>query len=97
MQTVDRSAIRRYSTGRPRFPIAMVARRALQVVNGQASHIVFRPVVVLAARSLGPGPTRLWLVKLAHSLDQTGTVVDLPRGEHDGRAGTPARPTERAA
>jgi hypothetical protein len=30
---------------------------------------VFKPLVVLAARFLGPGPLRLKMVRLAHELD----------------------------
>lgn len=31
--------------------------------------VVVKPLVVLAARFLGPGPLRLKMVKLAHDLD----------------------------
>ncbi|HET7338115.1 MAG TPA: hypothetical protein VFK22_01090 [Candidatus Dormibacteraeota bacterium] len=50
----------------------------------------------MAARVLGPGPTRLRLVKLAHNLSHTATVVELPRVERDGQL-DPAQPTRRAA
>ena len=38
-----------------------------EVVN--ANPVVVRPLVVLVARFLGPGPLRLRMVKLAHELD----------------------------
>jgi hypothetical protein len=93
MAVIDQAANRRYSTPRLRFLIAMVARRALQIANGSASYILVRPVVVLAARVLGPGPTRLRLVKLAHNLDHGATVIQLPRDDQ----GPAAQPTRRAA
>jgi hypothetical protein len=34
-----------------------------------------RPFVVLAAKFLGPGPTRLRLVKLAHEMGVPGVVT----------------------
>jgi hypothetical protein len=97
MQAIDTSKVQRYSTSRPRFHFAMVARRAFGIVNGSASHILFRPVVVMAARVLGPGPTRLRLVKLAHGLAPKGQVVGLPGTELDGAQVHPAEPTRRAA
>ena len=66
------------------------------MVNGSAGHIIVRPVVVMAARVLGPGPTRLKLIKLAHNLANGGTVVELPRGDHDG-ANAASQPSQRAA
>jgi len=67
----------------------MVGRRARRRVNGAASHVLVKPFVVMAARVLGPGPTRLKLVKLAHNLSSNELVVD----EHP----TPGHPTRRAA
>jgi hypothetical protein len=96
MEAIERSSVRAYSTGRLRFLFAMVARRAFQMVNGSASHMIARTVVVLAAKTLGPGPTRLRLVKMAHNLNHTATVVEFPRQDHDGELG-PAQPTRRAA
>ena len=72
--------VQRYSAIRRRSLIAMVARRALLRVNGSASSVLFKPFVVLAARVLGPGPTRLRLVKLAHNLNHNG-VASYPRFE----------------
>lgn len=40
---------------------------ASDVIN--ANPVVSRPLVVLVARFLGPGPLRLRMVKLAHELD----------------------------
>ena len=53
----------------------MVGRRALRKVNGTASLFLVKPLVVMAARALGPGPARLRLVKLAHNLEPR--AVDL--------------------
>jgi hypothetical protein len=61
----------------------MVARRAFGAVNDSASKVIVRPMAVMAARVLGPGPTRLKLVKLAHGLGNGETVIDLSRGDHD--------------
>jgi hypothetical protein len=95
MEAIERSSVRAYSAGRLRFLFAVVARRAFNMVSGPASQVIVRSMVVLAARVLGPGPTRLRLVKLAHNL-QSATVVELPRAEHDGQL-DPAQPTRRAA
>jgi len=96
MQAVDRLSVRRYSASRLRSLFAVVARRALRIVNGSASQIIVKPMVVMAARLLGPGPTRLKLVKLAHNLGNSPTVLEVSFGEHDG-ATAPSRPTRRAA
>jgi len=94
MQAVQRFSVRRYSATRLRFLFAVVARRALSIVNSSASHIIVRPMVVMAARVLGPGPTRLKLVKLAHNLGDRGNVVELPRGDV---ANVASQPGQRAA
>jgi hypothetical protein len=38
--------------------------------------LIVKPMVVFAARVLGPGPLRLKLVKLAHELGDGGVVID---------------------
>ena len=38
--------------------------------------LIVKPIVVLAARVLGPGPLRLKLVKLAHELSDGRVVTD---------------------
>jgi hypothetical protein len=96
MQAVQRYSVRQYSAGRLRFLFAMVGARALRIVNGPASQTIVRSMVVMAARVLGPGPTRLKLVKLAHNLGNDATVVALPRGENDG-ATAATEPSQRAA
>lgn len=97
MQAVQRSAFRAYSGSRLRFLFAMVALRAFRLFNGSASNIIVRPMVVMAARALGPGPTRLKLVKLAHNLAaHRANVVELPRAGRDV-ANAPSEPTRRAA
>jgi hypothetical protein len=53
----------------------MVASRAFRKVNGTATMVLVKPLIVMAARALGPGPTRLRLVKLAHQLDGRPIVV----------------------
>ena len=95
-EAIGWTSTRRYSARRWRFLGRMVARRALEIVNSSASHLLVKPVVVLAARTLGPGPTRLRLVKLAHTLtpiNHDAVVVELPREAQD----QDARPTRRAA
>ncbi len=74
----------------------MVARGALHRVNGSASLFIVRPLVVMAARVLGPGPTRLKLVKLAHNLSTPGLAIapaELDFVDDD----EPAEPARRAA
>jgi hypothetical protein len=66
------------------------------MVNGSASQLIVKPMVVMAARVLGPGPTRLKLVKLAHNLGTSANVVELPHGDHDGATAS-SQPTQRAA
>jgi len=67
-EAFDSNQVQRYSIRPRRSLIAMVSRRTLRRVNGTAGLFLVRPVVVMAARALGPGPTRLKLVKLAHNL-----------------------------
>ena len=97
LDALDGSSVRRYSSTSRRSLIAMVARRAFHRVNGSASHVLVRPVVVMAARVLGPGPTRLKLVKLAHNLS-----TPEPAAEPEGRTfadeqAAVAQPAQRAA
>jgi hypothetical protein len=51
----------------------MSVRSTLYSTNGA---LIVKPLVVLAARVLGPGPLRLKLVKLAHELSDGGVVID---------------------
>jgi len=66
-------------------------------VSGSASHVLVKPFVVFAARALGPGPTRLMLIKLAHNLDHQ-RLVAVPHElyEEDDRSAI-QQPTRRAA
>ncbi len=57
-------------------------------MNDSAGTILVKPLVVMAARLLGPGPIRLRLVRLAHNLGYEAS----PSEEH-----APAQPTQRAA
>jgi hypothetical protein len=50
----------------------MVRRRVIRKVRDAARIVLVKLLVVLAARVLGPGPTRLRLVKLAHNLGEGG-------------------------
>ena len=78
--------------------MAMVARRALQRVPESAGVLLVRPFVVMAARALGPGPTRLRLVKLAHNLgarELSAEATELPTFVEDQATNT--EPTRRAA
>jgi hypothetical protein len=77
-KTLGTHLARRYSHCTLRSLIAMVARRALRLVNGTAGGLLVKPLVVMAARTLGPGPTRLKLVKLAHNLGKPGALVERP-------------------
>ncbi len=92
-----RGSDQRYSEAPPRSLIAMVARRAHGLVSGPASHALVRPFVVLVARALGPGPTRLRLVKLAHTLDRSALSLVPDEGVHGDEDRTSVQPTSRAA
>lgn len=72
----------------------MTARRLMQRANGTANVVLFRPMVVMAARIMGPGPARLRMVKLAHNLGRTGLTVVPPEV---GLEAAPEQPTTRAA
>jgi len=97
MEALDGSWVQRYSTRARRFLIAMVGRRALQRMNGSASLLLVKPFVVMAARALGPGPTRLKLVKLAHNLSSHDLIAE-PDEPAFGEEHAPAvQPTQRAA
>lgn len=72
----------------------MTARRLMQRANEAASVILLRPMVVMAARVMGPGPARLRMVKLAHNLGRTGLTVVTPE---EGFEEAPVQPTSRAA
>ncbi|HKV88967.1 MAG TPA: hypothetical protein VJT78_13310 [Candidatus Dormibacteraeota bacterium] len=68
----------------------MNARRALHRTSGS---VIVKPFVVLAARTLGPGPLRLKMVKLAHDLSDGGRV-EAPELPLDGAV---IHPSQRAA
>ena len=88
--------VQRYSTTGRRSLIAMVARDAIRRVNGSATVFLVKPFIVMAARVLGPGRTRLRLVKLAHNLDTRGVVITPRQGFGDAQK--PAvQSTKRAA
>jgi hypothetical protein len=75
----------------------MRTRKTPYRTNGS---VIVKPLVVLAARVLGPGPLRLKLVKLAHELSDGGVVIEATLGgdvaPHSlDRAA--AQPTHRAA
>jgi hypothetical protein len=97
LEVLDGSRLRRYSKTARRSLVTMLSRRALGLVNGSASHILVKPFVVFAARALGPGPTRLRLVKLAHNLDHQA-LVGIPDGSpHEAVDGPAVHPSTRAA
>ncbi len=58
-----------------------------------------RPFIVMAARVLGPGPTRLRLVKMAHNIhpNHHAAVVALTVRDFDAEQGPAVQPTSRAA
>ncbi len=66
-------------------------------MNGSASHFLARPFVVMAARALGPGPTRLRLVKLAHNLNHDPSILQLKRRELGDEQAAAVLPSRRAA
>jgi hypothetical protein len=66
-------------------------------MNGSASLVLVKPLVVMAARVLGPGPTRLRLIKLAHNLGQNGVEVEPEQGAFSEPQAPAAQPTRRAA
>ena len=96
MSSIPRSRLHYGATSR-RSRIAMHARRTLYRTNGS---VIVKPLVVLAARVLGPGPLRLRLVKLAHELSDSGIVIEATPGgyvtPHPLDPAT-AQPTHRAA
>jgi len=97
LEVVTNESDRRYSNQPLRSLIAMFSRRATGFVHGPARHVLVKPFVVFAARALGPGPTRLRLVKLAHNLDHQ-PLVAVPHelyGEPDAAAAQ--QPSRRAA
>ncbi|HYL07148.1 MAG TPA: hypothetical protein VEU76_01285 [Candidatus Udaeobacter sp.] len=72
----------------------MAARGWMRRANGTASVVLLRPMVVLAAKVMGPGPARLRMVKLAHNLGRPAlTVVPV----EEGFEGAAVQPTTRAA
>jgi hypothetical protein len=96
LEVLSEDSFRRYSLEPRRSLITMLSRRARGFVNGSASHVLVKPFVVFAARALGPGPTRLRLVKLAHNLDhQPAYAIPHELYEEDGRPAV--QPTRRAA
>jgi hypothetical protein len=56
-----------------------------------------RPFIVMAARFLGPGPTRLKLVRLAHDLGSRGVVVPAENSRYAEDQEASDRPSRRAA
>jgi len=86
-----------YSASSRRSLITMHARRTLYRTNGS---IFVKPLVVLAAKVLGPGPLRLKLVKLAHDLSDGGSVLEAKQGGYVAQLPldrASAQPTQRAA
>jgi hypothetical protein len=75
----------------------MVTRRALHLVNGSASGLLVKPFVVMAARVLGPGPTRLRLIKLAHNLGTSDAQFEAPELAVVEETAPSAQPSQRAA
>jgi len=97
VETLSDDSVRRYSPEPRRSLIAMFSRRARGFVTGPASHVLVRPFVVFAARALGPGPTRLKLVKLAHNLDHQ-PLIAVPHELYKKDDDRPAvQPSQRAA
>lgn len=68
----------------------------MKQANGTAGLFLVKPLVVLAARLLGPGPLRLSMVKLAHNLDGHDLALVKPAVERYVES-APVQPTSRAA
>ncbi len=83
-----------YSLAGGRSLIRMGARRFFDQANGTASVVLLRPMVVMAARAMGPGPARLRLVKLAHELNKSRLTVIT---SEPGFENAPVQPSTRAA
>lgn len=81
-----------YSVRSRRSLFAMHARRTLYRTNGS---VILKPLVVFAARVLGPGPLRLHLVKLAHDLNDGGARLEARQARQ--MAIVSALPLDRAA
>ena len=96
LEVVAEDSIRRYSPEPRRSLIAMFSRRARGFVSGSASHVLVKPFVVFAARALGPGPTRLRLVKLAHNLDHQ-PLIAVPHELYEDDDRPSVQPSRRAA
>jgi hypothetical protein len=97
LEVLRGDSVQRYSSKPRRSLIGMLSRRAISRVNGSASHILVKPFVVFAARALGPGPTRLRLVKLAHNLDQYPAFAGREDLGFAGDDRASVQPTTRAA
>lgn len=87
---------RRYSHKPRRSLIEVFSRRARGFVNGPAGHVLVKPFVVFAARALGPGPTRLRLIRLAHNLDHQPFIA-VPQSLYEEDGGPAVQSTRRAA
>jgi hypothetical protein len=78
----------------------MVSRQALHQTGRR---VIVKPLVVLAAKCLGPGPLRLQMVKLAHDLGGGDNFFEVfygsgrlePRPVSEAPVGP--QPTQRAA
>jgi len=96
VESLSEDSVLGYSPEPRRSLIAMFSRRARGFVTGPASHVLVRPFVVFAARALGPGPTRLRLVKLAHNLDHQ-PLIAVPHELYEGDDRPAVQPSRRAA
>ena len=84
--------------GRP-GAVTLVARRAASRPGVSACRIVIKAAVLLATRTLGPGPRRLRMVKLVHRLGGAPEPVAVEahaRSRQDLHA-PPVQPARRAA
>jgi hypothetical protein len=83
-----------YSLRPRRFLNAVVGRRPWRGANSMG---IARPFVVLAAKFLGPGPTRLRLVKLAHEMGGGGVIAAASNGPAQEDTQQAVQPSKRAA
>lgn len=72
----------------------MIGRQGWGGAHGRG---IAKPFIVLAAKFLGPGPTRLRLVKLAHEMGGGGVLSGAGAGHGEEAYVQAVQPTERAA
>jgi hypothetical protein len=75
---------------------------ATSVLNRTGRRVIVRPIVVLAAKCLGPGRLRLQMVKLAHEMGEGQNFFEVFYGRQRREPTptafeAPVQPSQRAA